>query len=134
MAAKKGVNINVDIPIRTNAFIDRNMITTVLRNLISNAVKFTSSGDQIVLETSLNESLIEISIKDSGVGIPQKNIDNIFKIDSNLSTHGTADEQGTGLGLIISREFVEKNGGTICVESEEGKGTKFTFTVPIYND
>ncbi|PLX11133.1 MAG: hypothetical protein C0597_15590, partial [Marinilabiliales bacterium] len=133
-AAKKGVTLNVDVPIRTYALVDKNMITTVLRNLISNAIKYTKSGDQIIVESSLTEKLIEISIKDTGVGIPQKNLKEIFKIDSSISTQGTADEQGTGLGLIISREFVEKNGGTIYVESEEEKGTKFTFTVPLCND
>ena len=71
---------------------------------------------------------------DTGVGIPSENIDKIFRIDSHISTQGTMDEAGTGLGLTISREFVEKNGGTINVKSKEGNGTEFTFTVPVYKD
>jgi signal transduction histidine kinase len=129
-AAKKGVKIVVDIPMDTYANVDRNMISTVIRNLVSNAVKFTNNGDKITISSEHVNNAIHINITDTGIGIPDKNLDKIFRIDSNLSTQGTADEAGTGLGLIISKEFVEKNGGTIHVESAEGKGSKFTFTVP----
>lgn len=129
-AAKKGVKIVVDIPMETYANVDRNMISTVIRNLVSNAVKFTNNGDKITISSKHVNDAININITDTGIGIPAKNLDRIFRIDSNLSTQGTADEAGTGLGLIISKEFVEKNGGTIHVESAEGKGSKFTFTVP----
>lgn len=134
MADKKGVNLESRINIDLYAYIDRNMITTVLRNLISNAIKFTRANDTIILAAKVNNNFIEVSVSDTGIGIPYDNIDKIFKIDSNISTQGTDDESGTGLGLIISHEFVEKNGGTIIVKSEEGKGTTFMFTVPIINE
>lgn len=86
------------------------------------------------LEAKVNNDFIEISVTDTGIGIPENNIDKIFSIDSNISTKGTDEELGTGLGLIISHEFVEKNGGIINVKSEVGKGTEFMFTVPIFND
>ncbi len=133
-ADEKGVRIDVKVPLQTYAFIDKNMITTVLRNLLSNAVKFTNAGDQITIKTNINNNLIEVSVKDTGIGIPKNNLEYIFKIDSNISTQGTADEYGTGLGLIISKEFVEKNEGTIVVNSKEGIGTEFIFTIPLYKD
>lgn len=133
-ANEKGVSIDIDVPVRTFAYCDKNMTTTVLRNLLSNAVKFTNSGDKVIISTLYKEDFIEIGVSDSGIGIPEQNLRRMFKIDSNISTQGTAEEQGSGLGLIIAKEFVEKNGGTISVESEEGKGTKFKFTVPVFND
>ncbi len=133
-AEKKGVKINANIKMGLFAYVDRNMINTVLRNLISNSVKFTNSGDIINIEAeSINEH-IEIIVTDTGIGVPEENLKKIFKIDSHISTQGTADEVGTGLGLIISREFVEKNGGTINVKSKEGNGTQFMFTVPVYKE
>ncbi len=133
-AEKKGVKINANIKMGLFAYVDRNMINTVLRNLISNSVKFTNSGDIINIEAeSINEH-IEIVVTDTGIGVPEANLKKIFKIDSHISTQGTADEIGTGLGLIISREFVEKNGGTINVKSKEGNGTQFMFTVPVYKE
>ncbi|MCK5170882.1 MAG: cyclic nucleotide-binding domain-containing protein [Bacteroidales bacterium] len=133
-AEKKGVKIDTNVEMGLLAFIDRNMICTVLRNLISNSVKYTNPGDIINIEANSINEHIEIFVTDTGIGIPEKNLEKIFKIDSNISTQGTADETGTGLGLIISREFVEKNGGTINVKSKEGNGTQFMFTVPIYKE
>ncbi len=133
-AHKKGVTLHINVDMETFAMVDRNMITTVMRNLISNAVKFTNTGDKIEIGAQKSDHQIKISIADSGIGIPEKNLDKIFRIDSNLSTHGTDDEAGTGLGLIISKEFVEKNGGTIHVESTEGKGSQFIFTVPTFKE
>jgi len=133
-ALEKGLKINTDVKMETYALIDKNMITTVLRNLVSNSIKFTNKGDDINISAYVNDKFIEVSVIDTGVGIPVENIDKIFRIDSHISTQGTMDEAGTGLGLTISREFVEKNGGTINVKSTEGSGTEFTFTVPIYKD
>ncbi len=133
-AEKKGVKIDMNIKMGLLAFIDRNMINTVLRNLISNSVKFTNSGDSINIEAKSFNEHIEIIVTDTGIGVPEENLEKIFKIDSHISTQGTADEIGTGLGLIISREFVEKNGGTINVKSKEGNGTQFMFTVPVYKE
>jgi len=133
-AGKKGVHINILVPHKTFAFADKNMINTVVRNLVSNAVKFTNSGDLITIDAAIKKDIIEVIVSDTGVGIPDNNVTGLFRIDSNVSTQGTNEEQGTGLGLIITREFVEKNGGTIYVESEESKGTKFIFTVPMYKE
>ncbi len=130
-ADKKGVILKSDIKMNTNAFIDKNMITAVLRNLISNAIKFTNPGDSIIIKANKAEEFIAVSVIDSGIGISEENRDKIFRIDSHISTQGTLDETGTGLGLIISKEFVEKNGGTISVQSNEGQGTDFTFSVPV---
>ena len=114
-------------------YVDTNMISTVLRNLMTNALKFTHRGGNVTISASERDSFIQIDVKDSGIGIDKENIDKVFRIDSNMSTTGTDEELGTGLGLIISKEFVENNGGTIKVESEIGKGSTFTFTVPAYN-
>jgi len=106
------------------------MITTVIRNLISNAIKFTESKGKIEIACNGDENFVEITISDNGIGINKDNLDNLFRIDSYYSTSGTLGESGTGLGLIICKEFIEKNKGTIKVESEEGKGSAFTFTLP----
>ena len=113
-------------------FVDKNMISTVLRNLISNAIKFTSKGGSIILSSKKHteNGFIEISVEDTGVGISKDRIDNLFRIEKNSSTLGTENEQGTGLGLILCKEFVEKHNGKIWVESEEGKGSKFIFSIP----
>jgi signal transduction histidine kinase len=107
------------------------MVDTVIRNLLSNATKFTPVDGKIVVSAVRLNDEIEISIRDTGVGIPEKNLDNIFKLDSKTNTVGTENETGTGLGLILCKEFVEKNGGRIWVESEVGKGSTFRFTVPV---
>jgi signal transduction histidine kinase len=112
------------------ATIDVNMITTVIRNLISNSIKFTNKDGKIIISHSEDESNIYISIKDNGVGMEDSTRKYLFRIDSNISTIGTDNERGTGLGLIVSKEFVEKHGGTINVESELGIGSNFIVTLP----
>ncbi len=108
---------------------DRNMINLVFRNLILNAIKFTPTGGVIKISTHDLGSLYEIAIADNGVGIKPDVQKLLFEKTTNYSTRGTANEKGTGLGLILCKEFVEKNGGTIRLESEEGKGSTFYFTV-----
>ena len=112
-------------------YADINMISTVIRNLISNALKYTENKGIIYLESNKLKDKIQINIVDSGVGIKKENIDKLFKIDSNISTSGTANEKGTGLGLIICKEFIEKNNGEISFESTEGKGSTFRFSIPL---
>jgi signal transduction histidine kinase len=114
--------------ISTNAH--KHSVNTVIRNLISNAIKFTGDGGQIVLTAKKENELVKVSIADNGVGMTKDIIDKLFRIDTKHSTRGTADEKGTGLGLILCKEFIEKNGGRIWVESEVGKGSVFYFTVP----
>jgi PAS domain S-box-containing protein len=129
-AEKKKIEIKSHVKENYLAFADRNMVTTVIRNLVSNAIKFTESKGKIEISCNRNEKYIEVTISDNGIGINKENLDSLFRIDSYYSTSGTLGETGTGLGLIICKEFVEKNGGTIKVVSDEGKGSAFTFTLP----
>lgn len=108
----------------------KNSINTVVRNLISNAIKFTPDGGQITAHVKRDNGHVVVSIADNGVGMSAEVMQKLFRIEAKHSTKGTADEKGTGLGLILCREFVEKNGGKIWVESEEGKGSVFSFSVP----
>jgi signal transduction histidine kinase len=107
------------------------MIKTVLRNLVSNAIKFTNNGGTINIIAEGNSENITISVSDNGVGIARSDLTKLFRISEVLSTKGTANEKGTGLGLLLCKEFVEKHGGKIWVESEVGKGSDFKFTLPI---
>ncbi|MCP4151845.1 MAG: hybrid sensor histidine kinase/response regulator [bacterium] len=126
---KKNISIICDIPSEISVYADENMLRIVLRNLVSNAIKFISAG-KITVSAKTNEDYIELSVSDSGVGIPPEALCGLFKLQSNKSTIGTAGEKGTGLGLILCRELVEKNNGTINVSSEPNKGTRFTITLP----
>jgi len=110
---------------------DKNLFNTTLRNLLSNAIKFTIAHGQIIISTEKREDEVVILIHDSGVGIPKESLDRLFHIEFKQSTMGTNKEHGSGLGLIICKEFIEKNGGRIWVESEINKGSKFYFTVPL---
>src|SRR5690606_33597649 len=105
------------IPDSFEVFGDYDMLSTVLRNLISNAIKFTNSGGKVSIRAWKESTRVVVSISDNGIGIPQNKIGKLFKIDESLSTKGTQDEKGTGLGLILCREFIEKHDGNIWVES-----------------
>ena len=111
-------------------FADIDMLKTVLRNLVSNAIKFTNTGGTIKINAEENSESVTISVSDNGVGIAPDDLTKLFDISQVLSTKGTAKETGTGLGLLLCKEFVEKHGGKIWVKSEEGKGSKFKFTLP----
>jgi len=118
--------------------VDENMINTIIRNLVSNAIKFTPKGGNITIKSHTttdenSQQFVEIIVKDSGIGIPPEVQSELFKISTNISTKGTDNEDGTGLGLILCKEFVEKHGGEIWVESEVGKGSEFIFTIPLSN-
>jgi len=130
-AVAKNITINYYIADRIKVFADIDMIKTVLRNLISNALKFTNSGGTINVSSEENSENVTISISDNGVGIKAENIKKLFNISEVITTKGTAEETGTGLGLLLCKEFVEKHGGKIWVESEVGKGSEFKFTLPI---
>ncbi len=129
-ARNKNIEIYSEVNGETYAFADKNMVRTIIRNLISNAIKYTNQGGYIRIQSSSSKNC-EISVTDSGIGISVDNIDKIFKIDESFSTFGTEREKGTGLGLILCKEFVEKNGGKLRVKSEAGKGSTFTFTLPL---
>jgi signal transduction histidine kinase/ligand-binding sensor domain-containing protein len=117
-------------PENTSVFADHNMINTVVRNILGNAIKYTEKGD-ISVDIKRNKDRMEISITDSGIGIPEEKMANIFEIDQEKSTLGTKGEKGSGLGLLICKEFVQINGGEISVRNTQGKGTTFTFTIPL---
>jgi signal transduction histidine kinase len=129
---EKGIRFVKDMPEKIPVFADYNMISTVIRNLLGNAIKFTEKGEIKATVKPFNSHL-EVSIADSGIGIPEKIRAGLFEIDHKKSTTGTRGEKGSGLGLLICKEFVQKNGGDIFVTSEAGKGTTFTFTVPLKN-
>lgn len=111
-------------------YCDENMVNTILRNLISNAIKFTPENGQISVDAKKTDGFIEISISDTGIGISPDVQKTLFCIETNTSTRGTNNETGTGLGLILCKEFVLKHNGKIWIESEAGKGSKFIFTIP----
>lgn len=111
-------------------FADKDMIATIIRNLVFNAIKFSKKGSEIILKASETVQGVQIDVIDSGIGISSETISKLFRIDTNTSLQGTEGETGTGLGLVICREFVEKHGGQIWVESELGKGSVFSFTLP----
>lgn len=117
-----------------NVYADKNSIETVIRNLLSNAIKFSEHDSKVEIAINCYSSHAEVSIKDYGIGISSEDITKLFKIDSNYTRPGTAKEKGTGLGLILCREFVEKNGGKIWVESQPGSGSTFRFTIPKKNN
>lgn len=117
-----------------HGFADKNMIEMVIRNLITNAIKFTPKKGKIFISITEKNNALQIEIHDNGVGIPPGDLSKLFRIDSNFSRKGTDGEAGTGLGLIICKEFIEKNNGRIWVESKPGQGSSFFFTVPFYNN
>ena len=113
------------------AYVDRSMTETILRNLISNAIKFTNRGGSIQISSEVEDKMLIIGVKDSGVGIEQGSIHKLFRVDVSFSTKGTAKESGTGLGLIICKELAERQGGKIWVESKKNEGSTFYFSVPL---
>ncbi len=128
---QKNISLIKEIPTEIFVFADERSLLTILRNLLSNAIKFSKTGGKITISVINKNGYAHISVIDTGVGIPIEAQNKLFKINEHHTTIGTNQEIGTGLGLILVQEFVEKNYGTIWFESEVGKGTKFTFTVPI---
>jgi PAS domain S-box-containing protein len=129
-AQQKSIHIRSKLPGNLIVFVDRSMISSVLRNLISNAIKFTKPDGQIVISAERAKSEVIISIADTGVGIAPKDIAKLFRIDENHTTLGTLNEKGTGLGLILCKEFVERHNGKIWAESEPGNGSRVQFSIP----
>ncbi len=133
-ANRKLITISYDIPSDLSVYTDNNMLEGILRNLVTNAVKYTPRGGSIVISANtLPDRSVEISVKDMGIGMDKNLIDTIFVLGVNTSREGTEGEPSTGLGLIICKDFVEKHGGRLWVESEEGKGSTFHFTLPAEN-
>ena len=132
MALRKSIELKYFFAEDLVISADRNMIKTVLRNLISNAIKFTHKNGKVEVKAVIINNIVEVTISDSGIGMSKETVAKLFVIDSGLSTHGTEDERGTGLGLFLCKEFVEKHGGKIWAESELGKGSTFKFSLPAH--
>ncbi len=128
-AEKKNIQIENHVDNKIFIIADKHVISTVLRNLISNAIKFTNKGGNILISSYDENNKIKISVQDNGKGISQENIVKLFKIDQTYSTRGTENESGTGLGLILCKELITQSGGDITVDSTLGKGSKFEFTM-----
>ncbi|MBN2762826.1 MAG: HAMP domain-containing histidine kinase [Bacteroidales bacterium] len=131
-ANQKQIMLNHSIAPNLNIAADTQMIRTVLRNLLSNAIKYTNTGGEINISALAREQYVEITVKDNGIGISRVAQRNLFKNDGFYSKTGTNNERGTGLGLLICKEFIEIHGGYIGVESIQGKGCKVIFTMPHY--
>jgi len=134
LAKHKNIELINQIQDELYAYGDANMVLTVLRNLISNSIKFTHPEGKITIYSRKKEAFLEIIVEDTGVGIPEDRIKNLFSMSHITSTQGTKNETGTGLGLTLCKEFVEKNGGEIRVESTVDVGSKFIFTIPFYGN
>ncbi len=129
-STSKAINISTNIKEDIFILADKNMLNTVLRNLLSNAVKFTHRNGSVHVSAKVDESEVVISIEDTGTGISKENISKLFRLDSKYSVPGTDKEAGTGLGLKLCKEFIEKMNGSIYVKSTENKGSEFVFSIP----
>jgi signal transduction histidine kinase len=132
MAENKGINLVIDLPKDALITGDSNILATVIRNLLTNAVKFTASGGTVSLTVSPSSPFspkYSFSVTDTGTGMSEEQMRNLFRLDKSLSHRGTAGEQGSGLGLIVCRELLQKHGSALNVESKEGLGSRFWFEV-----
>lgn len=134
IAAKKTIDLISEVDMSHEAYADKNMVLLVIRNLVSNAIKFTPKNGTIKIVSSEEENSVIIKVVDSGVGISNDKIENLFKIDTKVTTLGTDNEQGNGLGLVLCKEFIEHNGGEIGIESELNKGTTVWFSLPMRDE
>lgn len=131
IARNKTINLNWNVLGEIDAELDKNMITSVLQNLVTNAIKFTPKGGEVKVSASSDSSKLKVVVSDNGVGMNEEQLSKLFRLDKASSSKGTDEETGTGLGLIIAREFIEKHNGQIWAESEVGKGSKFCFDIPL---
>ncbi|MEA3494874.1 MAG: PAS domain S-box protein, partial [Bacteroidota bacterium] len=129
-ANKRKITLINNVDKTSIAFFDKNTIDTVIRNLISNAINFTPENGKVTISSQSTNNHVEISVSDTGVGMKKEKIDLLFRIDKNIASRGLNGQKGTGLGLILCNELVKKNEGNITIESKEGQGSKFIFTVP----
>ena len=133
-ATNKGINILIENKLEENyVFADQNMINTVIRNLISNAIKYTENGE-IRIKTDCSTTDCKLSISDTGIGISKESMKKLFDTNNNILAAGTKGEKGTGLGLVLCKEFIEKNQGELFVESTVNKGSTFSFSLPLFID
>jgi signal transduction histidine kinase len=133
-AKTKNIEIVQDFKGQIMVHADNNVLQTILRNLISNAVKFTPKGGMVKITTQVSdEKSVKITVEDTGIGMSPEMISNLFSPGARTGRNGTDGEPSTGLGLLLCKEFIEKHGGKIHIESEEGKGSVFAFTLPVSN-
>lgn len=132
-AEHKQIRLINSVDVEHIAYADENMIYSVLNNLTSNAIKFTRSNGEIRISSEQKNDEIVVMVQDNGVGIDEENLKNLFELDKSFTTPGTENEKGSGLGIILCRDFIKKHGGKIWAESKVGQGTKFYFTLPLYS-
>ncbi len=126
----KGISLSSEIDETILVYADRNMVSTILRNLVANGIKYTNEGSLVKIMATKRKHEVTITVCDEGIGMSKEEIDSLFRIDVHHTTLGTKGEEGTGVGLILCKELVQNNGGKIWAESELGKGSKFIFTLP----
>ncbi len=130
-AEQKSITISQHLPHNLPVFADKDMVLTILRNLISNGIKFTNPGGEVMIRADQQDDRVMVSVVDSGVGISEDDFDTLFRMENTRPKPGTQQEKGTGLGLLLCKEFVEVHGGQIWAESTEGAGSVFYFTIPL---
>jgi signal transduction histidine kinase len=130
-AENKNISVKIEIPDNLYVYADEVMLESILRNLLENAVKFTDNNGEIFIEGKQETDWVSVSVKDNGTGMSSEFLEGLFSYKELISHKGTSNEKGSGLGLILCKEFVEKNNGNISVKSKPGKGSTFTFTLPI---
>lgn len=133
-AKKKDISLTYDVPADLTIEADRNMMQSVFQNLINNALKFTNEGGQVTVTGKKQGDKVTVEVQDNGIGIAEENLKKLFDDKGQFTTRGTGDEKGSGLGLILVSDFVEKNYGTIDVKSKEGEGTSVIVTLPPANE
>lgn len=129
-ADMKEINLECEVPEYSLAYADVNMVSTVITNLVSNAIKFTPPQGNVSIHAANKDGYLIISVIDNGLGISDEDQSKLFKVDVDQKTIGNSNEKGSGVGLLLCKEFVEKNGGKIWVESSPGKGSTFCFSLP----
>lgn len=130
LALQKQITIENLIHERLSVITDKNKVTTIVRNLVANAIKFSHPKGKITVQAELVDTFIKISVHDNGVGIAASELQALFTADNKKSKFGTQNEKGTGLGLLLCKDFVEKLGGTLAVQSTLNVGSSFSFTLP----
>ena len=129
-AEQKGVTVSVGVPDDLLVYADRDMVNTVVRNLVNNAVKFTNGGGSVEITARQQGDQVEVTVSDTGIGMGSQEVGQLFTLEHPISRSGTRGEHGSGLGLLLAHDYVQRNGGTIRAESTPGKGSTFCFTLP----
>jgi signal transduction histidine kinase len=130
-ASKKKINLTNAVPEKTFVFADFNTTDTIVRNLVSNAIKYTQDNGHIAIDCTIDKNEVIVCVSDDGIGMSEEFISRLFRIDQNISTKGTDNESGTGLGLLLCKEFIGMNMGRIWVESKPGEGSRFYISLPV---